>query len=51
VTADAGDDMEKEEHLCTADGIASWGKHSKYQKSILKDIDFLHLVMGPYIFF
>jgi hypothetical protein len=28
VTADAGEDMEKEEHSSIADGIASWYNHS-----------------------
>ena len=31
VTADAGEDVEKEKHSCTAGGIASWCKHSGNQ--------------------
>jgi hypothetical protein len=31
VTAEAGEDVEKEEHSSTADGIASWYNHSGSQ--------------------
>ena len=31
VTADAGEDVEKEEHSTIADGIASWYNHSRHQ--------------------
>ena len=31
VTADAGEDEEKEEHSSTAGGIASWYNHSGHQ--------------------
>ena len=31
VTADAGEDVEKEEHSSIAGGIASWSKHSENQ--------------------
>jgi hypothetical protein len=31
VTADAGEDMEKEEHSSIAGGIASWYDHSRNQ--------------------
>jgi hypothetical protein len=30
VTADAGEDMEKEEHFSIAGGIASWYNHSEH---------------------
>jgi hypothetical protein len=31
VTADAGKDVEKEEHSSIADGLASWNNHSGNQ--------------------
>jgi hypothetical protein len=33
VTADAGEDVEKEEHSSIAGGIASWYKHSGNHQS------------------
>jgi hypothetical protein len=35
VTADAGKDVDKEEHSSTACGIASWYKHSGNQFGVL----------------
>jgi hypothetical protein len=38
MTADAGEDVKKEEHSCIVDGIPSWCNHSGNQSSSSSEI-------------